>query len=387
MFADNDSITNYLNHENIYAANYTTKCMTDVALFIKYAGTSIVILGLIGNFLSILVFSRKSLRSRSCSTYFLALSMSDVNVLIGYTLENLLLHGYGVQVLSNFFSCKAVIFLIYASTDISNYLLTLAAVDRCVLVSDLTSRYRFCHKSIAKLLITVVVLLFSFINSHILFGFDIDDNGACLPISDNYIRFYTDHYDSYIDIIKTVLIPFILLCFCNAFIIFKLSIRRHSLMKHATFRRRSRSRRRREKDRQLTWFLLSTSILFILLSLPSEINDFIRTHLKPDFQIMYSCQLWASTSVLILFQHMNHASHFYVYTLTGPVFRKEFQKLFCLNRTPTSSKVQANRYQQRSSITHYTNQSDPLDRSVPNMFKQFNSLPLVSFKYDAQTLK
>ena len=46
--------------------------------------------------------------------------MSDVNVLIGYMIENLLFHGYGIQLLSNSFMCKAIIFLIYASTDISN---------------------------------------------------------------------------------------------------------------------------------------------------------------------------------------------------------------------------------------------------------------------------
>jgi hypothetical protein len=359
--------------------NSSIQCTSDVSSFLRYAGTFVVIFGLIGNFLSILVFSRKALRSRSCSIYFLALSLSDINVLIGYTIENLLYHGYNIQLLSNSFMCKTIIFLIYASTDISNYLLTLAALDRCVLVSYSPIRYRFCRKSTAKIMITSVLILFSVINSHFLFGFQIDKNGSCLPKSGLYIAFYNHHYDSYIDIIKTVLIPFIIIFICNIFIIFKYTRRKSSLTLNSTTRRRSR--RRREKDRQLTWFLFSTSILFILLSLPSEINDFVRTHLSENFQTHYACPLWASASLLILMQQINHASHFYVYTLTGPIFRKEFQKLICFFRKQTNQHDEEDlfRYSKRQSLR----KSDDIDdRRSSNTLKKTNSSVRVSFKSD-----
>lgn len=304
------------------SSNYIIQCGFDIALFLRYAGTIIVILGFIGNFLSIFVFSRKSLRSRSCSMYFLALNVSDIWVLVGFTLENLLPNGYGIQLLSSVFMCKFVVFLIYASTDISNYLLTLAAIDRYVLVSFGSAHHRFCRKSTAKSLITVVVLVFSLINSHILFGFHIGQNGSCLPTSTKYAIFYYDHYDSYIDIIKTVLIPFVIIFICNILIISDLARTNNILRRTSTFRRR----RRQEKDRQLTGFLLLTSILFIVLSLPSEINDFLRTKFTAEFQMKHACQLLASTTVFILLHQSNHASHFYVYTLTGPIFREEFQK-------------------------------------------------------------
>jgi hypothetical protein len=273
---------------------------------------------------------------------------------MGYTIENLLYHGYGIQLLSNSFMCKIIIFLIYASTDISNYLLTLAAIDRCVLVSNAPSRYRFCRQSTAKLMITFVVILFSLINSHFLFGFQIDETGSCLPTSIKYIAFYIHHYDSYIDIIKTVLIPFIIIFICNTFIIFKYTRRRNSITSKCSIR--GKSRHRREKDRQLTWFLFSTSILFILLSLPSEINDFVRTHLSENFQMNYACQLWAGTTVFILIHQINHASHFYVYTLTGPIFRKEFQKLICVFQKATNKKDS-----KRPSLTMHCAQHQNLD--------------------------
>lgn len=355
------------------SANYTMRCSLNVALFLRYGGTLVVILGCIGNFLSILVFSRKALRSRSCSIYFLALSLSDISVLIGYTLENLLYHGYNIQLLSNSFMCKTIIFLIYASTDISNYLLTLAALDRCILISSSPIRYRFCRQSTAKLMIVLVVVLFSLMNSHFLFGFQIDDDGSCLPASPNYIYFYVNHYDSYIDIIKTVLVPFIMIFMCNSFIIFKYT-RRNSLISHHSIRRKNR--RRREKDRQLTWFLFSTSILFILLSLPSEINDFVRTNLSRTFQIQYACYLWASTTLFILLHQINHASHFYVYTLTGPIFRKEFTKLICFLQNQTPKKTLFS-YSRRQSEVNYTQHDDMDDRRIYNLRNGTSSNVLV----------
>jgi hypothetical protein len=367
MVAANWSMTLTMYPEKNSSTNYTTECTFNVAAFLRYAGTLTVILGFIGNFLSIIVFSRKTLRSRSCSMYFLSLSMSNICVLFGYTLENLLFHGYGIQFLSNTFMCKSTIFLIYASTDISNYLLTLAAIDRCVLVSYPTAHYWFCRKSTANIFITITILLFSLINSHFLYGFRVDQDGSCLPISKEYIYFYVHHYDSYIDIIKTVLIPFLIILTCNICIILKLTRKR-------SFLSTTSCERRQEKDRQLTGFLLLTSILFIILSLPSEINDFLRTNLSYQFQSEYACQLWISTTIWILLHQINHASHFYVYTLTGPIFRKELQKFICYCR-----KKDLNDYSGRQSTCI---PDDIDDRRLSIFPRQTDSSVRVSCKLD-----
>ena len=378
MVALNWSMTLIMYLERNSSTNYTTQCAFDVALFLRYAGTLTVILGLIGNFLSIIIFSRKALRSRSCSMYFLALSMSDSCVLIGYTFENLLYHGFSIQLLSNAFMCKSVIFLIYASTDISNYLLALAAIDRCVLVSFRQAQYRFCRKFIAKILITFVVVLFSLINSHFLYGFRIDASGSCLPLPKNYINFYVHHYDSYIDIIKTVLIPFFIIFICNIFIIVRLLRKQNVLTRTAS---RRQSRHRIEKDRQLTGFLLLTSILFILLSLPSEINDVLRSNFTRQFQIEYACQLWASTTIFILLHQVNHASHFYVYTLTGPIFRKEFQKFVCI-QTEDRRKKSCDYSKKRSITSRMAHHDDVDDQRLSLFLGQTHSFARTSFKSD-----
>ncbi|CAF3480583.1 unnamed protein product [Rotaria socialis] len=362
--------------QNNGSTNFTTQCAYDTGRFLRYAGTLTVILGFIGNSLSILVFSRKSLRSRSCSIYFLALSVSDIVVLVGYTLENLLWYGFGIQLLSSAFMCKSVIFLFYASTDISNYFLTLAAIDRFVLTSHGSANHHFCRESTAKLLIAIVAILFSLINCHFLYGFHVDKDGVCFPRNGTYSLFYVNHYDSYIDIVKTVLIPFIVIFLCNIFIITRLA------RKHKSLRRVSSHgvRRRQEKDRQLTGFLLLTSILFVVLSLPSEINDYIRTKLSDPFQMKYTCELWMNTTVLILLHQINHASHFYVYTLTGPMFRKEIQKLICYYKQ-SNRKFDYSGNQKRSITISRNMHIDCVDdQRLDARFSQSHSLSRVSCK-------
>ncbi|CAF1272588.1 unnamed protein product [Adineta steineri] len=379
MASLNWSTTLIMYLERNSSSNYTTQCIFDITFLLRYAGTLTVILGLIGNFLSIIIFSRKALRSRSCSMYFLALNVSDICVLYGYIIECLLFYGYGIQLLSNSFMCKTIIFLIYASTDISNYLLTLAAIDRCVLISYRTAHYRFCRKSVAKFLIGFVIFLFSFINSHFLYGFRVDQDGLCLPTTIEYIYFYVHHYDTYIDIIKTVLIPFLIISICNTFIIIRLTRKHNTLSRTASTRR---SRRRQEKDRQLTSFLLLTSILFIVLSLPSEINDFLRTNFTRQFQIQYACQLWTSTIILILLHQINHASHFYVYTLTGPIFRKEFKKFLCPYRQTLHKNDLCDYSRRQSATSRFTHHDDGDERRLSFFLKQTHSLGRVSYKSD-----
>jgi hypothetical protein len=144
---------------------------------------------------------------------------------------------------------------------------------------------------------------------------------------------------------------------------------------------RRRSRRRQEKDRQLTGFLLLTSLLFILLSLPSEINDVLRTHFTQEFQIEYACQLWISTTIVILLHQINHASHFYVYTLTGPIFRKEFKKFVC-NRRQNQQKKSCDYTTRQSITTRYTHHDDVDDRRLSSFLRQTHSLARISNKSD-----
>lgn len=102
--------------------------------------------------------------------------------------------------------------------------------------------------------------------------------------------------------------------------------------------REKRQRRLRDKDVQLCFMLIGTSFAFLLLCLPAEIND---TFTYMDHE--RTCFHWSRKVILMLMQQIYYAGHFYIYTLTGEIFRQHLYAILCFPsvrqffRTSTSS--------------------------------------------------
>ncbi len=100
--------------------------LTDIIVY-KYICLTIFIIGVIGNFLSVLVFSRPSLRHRSCAIYFLALAITDIASLSASFIDTVLPSYNNVSLtIKSLFICKLNPLMVYFTTDLSNFLLAVA---------------------------------------------------------------------------------------------------------------------------------------------------------------------------------------------------------------------------------------------------------------------
>lgn len=73
--------------------------------------------------------------------------------------------------------------------------------------------------------------------------------------------------------------------------------------------------------------ILVFDLAFLVFTLPTEINDTVRAFSStPATQTKGAMALL--TAIFIAMGQLNHAIHFYIYTLTGGVFRKELIELF-----------------------------------------------------------
>ncbi len=81
------------------------------------------------------------------------------------------------------------------------------------------------------------------------------------------------------------------------------------------------------EDKVLFSFYLR--LAFLVFTLPTEINDTVRA-----FRSLNASQTKGAmalmTAIFIAMGQLNHAIHFYIYTLTGGVFRNELIQLFTL---------------------------------------------------------
>jgi hypothetical protein len=153
------------------------------------------------------------------------------------------------------------------------------------------------------------------LNSHLLYGFVVSSHNSTLNTtvqichhrydSEIYQKLFSA-YDSYVDVIKTNVIPFIIMSICNLIIIFRVCRSNSSIHFNngKTNCRTTKFKRKYEKDRQLTFMLLGSAMAFLVLTLPTEINDIIRSHSDEKYVNEKSYLL---SAILLSLAHLNYA--------------------------------------------------------------------------------
>lgn len=174
---------------------------------------------------------------------------------------------------------------------------------------------KYCRRQIAYTLTFILVIIDTLINSHFFYGFVVISANSTLDTririchhrsdSETYIRLFSA-YDSYVDVIKTNVIPFIIMSICNLIIIIRVckSSSSINLNKGRNNYRTTKSKRKYEKDRQLTLMLLSSSFAFLVLTLPTEINDIIRSNSNEK---TVNEKIYLLSAILLSFAHLNYA--------------------------------------------------------------------------------
>ena len=343
--------------------------LTEVIVY-QYICLTIFVIGLIGNSLSILVFSRSSLRHRSCAVYFLALAITDI-VSLSSSFVDTVLPSYNSLTLTikSEFICKLNPLMIYFTADLSNFLLAAASIDRAVSIQWPVKARRYCRACIAICIIVGMSIFLLLINGHIFWGFEIVNKTsylACRPSSNlivyrsngttmTYERFYKI-FDS-LDMLFAVMVPFIVMLICNIIILVRVITSRRSIRSiviTTTTIQSKKFRKRHDKEKQLTVMLLGSAagsfslesiteedddsfssslslLAFLVFTLPTEINDTVRAF-RPEDPSESVGAIGLMTAIVIAMGQFNHAIHFYIYTLTGGVFRAELIKLFTISK-------------------------------------------------------
>jgi hypothetical protein len=265
----------------------------------KYICLTIFVIGVIGNLLSVLVFSRSSLRRRSCAVYFLALAITDIASLCASFIDTVLPSYNNVSLTGkSLFICKLNPLMVYFTTDLSNFLLAVASIDRAVSIQCPQRSKRFCRAKIAIYIIIGMSITLLLINGHIFWGFEIIEAApsfqVCMPSKTKYVyhnerdslpyyRFY-EIFDS-LDMLFAVVIPFIVMLICNIIILIRVLTSRRSIRSIITTTIQSKKfRKRHEKEKQLTVMLLGSAagllmIIFDSLLIKSLIFSFFSIYI------------------------------------------------------------------------------------------------------------
>lgn len=258
---------------NVSLGNDTAKSLSEQILFNiqLYYTPVLVILGTLGNCLSVFVFFYTKLRKLSSSYYLAALALSDTVVLL--TVFYIWLTLIDVTDFNTPVKCQLMVFITYVSSFLSSWFVVAFTVERFIAVQFPLRRPSMCTVTRAKIVLVFLTMfaVLAYSPYSIIAGIVTREDGhkTCQPYPEfKFINTLYHHFD----MLVTFLLPFLVISVLNAWIgrtVLRVEIDRSRL----TTRSRGNHERLRPASAhtKVTKMLLIVSTCFLLLNFPSYV--------------------------------------------------------------------------------------------------------------------
>ena len=330
-----------------YACYSITQHQNDVAIMLSYrvflyASFVLIIVGLIGNTLSVLVFTSREMRTISSNFYLLMLALSDSCYLLSVFLSKVLTDMRCLHMDKdtpadiyhrNDVMCKLLQYTSDVFSDYSTCLILLFTIERLIAVYLPLKFKEICTLRRAKIFCVGLLLVVSATTCpyHMIMVGLHENFAVCIVLIEHENTF------SILYLVEAVvfrIVPVILIAFFNAFIICRVvnvsrvKRNRHRAQNHLNNKARAVSKKE-DKNRQLTIMLILVSTSYILTYLPVLIHYILWKLQRLDTihvsdEGMLIAQNYTKTLYIVGF-----AINFFLYTVSGKVFRKQLIFLLC----------------------------------------------------------
>ena len=289
----------------------------------------IFFVGLIGNLLSILLFTITELSQTSCGLYFLLLALSSIFALLG-GFHHCLTIGYNIQV-PNAAYCRTRNILLYTSMDVASWMIVALSLDRLYRVICPIHARIFGTRKLSAIVAGTLIVILTLKNAHLSTSFigdftdDATDNCDPNPAYPAYVFFFQNVWP-WIDLATFALVPFLVLTISNSLIVY---IRYQQRLRFG----------HRTLDRSLMKFLLISSMSFLCCNFPVAITLVIYPFVSPKHHLKNDYDAVAFVlDILRLLSYATLASNFYFYYYSSSIFRQQASRLFNrLRQRPTNT--------------------------------------------------
>ncbi|ELU14421.1 hypothetical protein CAPTEDRAFT_207119 [Capitella teleta] len=290
----------------------------------------ILIVGLVGNILTLVVMNRPSHRSSSVSIYLSTLAISDSLVLILDFINNWFKMNLDIKLLEmDETFCKFHRCFFDAVFTTSSWLILAVSIERFIAVWFPLKAKRLCTIKTARITCCVLPLLALACYAHRVPGWHLDKTGRC-----NTHPKHRNFQEIYVPWLSAVLYsygPIVMLIVFNGLIVFRLK-KMASKRDAMTSNDKSSS-----QERRITITIVVICVAFILLTLPLALFYIFQFAMGEFFDQRPTTAL-AETIVLIL-GLSNHAVNFFLYVMSSAGFRAEVRRVVCFCRTPTRNQT------------------------------------------------
>ncbi|CAF1072146.1 unnamed protein product [Didymodactylos carnosus] len=305
---------------------------------VRYLSICILLCGTTGNVLNLIVFFQPSLRSNPCSIYFFSSSISSLLALYSGLITRILGTYQFDPTNESSVQCKIRSFLLVSSFTTSTWLIALASVDRYFISCQNIQRRRLSSLKVAYYLIGILTVFSTLIYAEVFYCFEGNLLSPPSPLpcySKNYpCRLYNDLTFAIIFVLTPCLLMFIF-GYLTILNIRKLhravgpATRNHNNNNHKDTKNIKKS------DRQLIQMLLVHVLLLTMLASPTAVQRLYATFtiniVKSQLSLTIENFIY---QLFLLFTFISMSMPFYLYLLTGTLFRQTLLALFYkVNRT------------------------------------------------------
>ena len=297
------------------------------------------VLGAIGLILNVLVFTRPTLRREPSSLYFLSSTCFNLFVVFVIMPLRLVSNVYSIDLANyNLGICKIESFAFYSVRTISCWLIVLACVDRYLHSSSSIRIRRISSLKTARLSIGIISVIITILFSHMIVYYEINNAsnqfGNIVPACNAQKGIYRNFIAVWFMILYS-LCPFILMLLFGCLTMNNLRQRRQALP-----RARQTNQISRRTDTQLLR-MLAAQVLVVAISLVPFCIYGLYTSFTAnlDKDTLRLAQENLAFQIVSVMTYFSHSSSFYLYTLSGTIFRKELFKIIDLCRHPNRNRV------------------------------------------------
>ncbi|XP_052770817.1 FMRFamide receptor-like [Mya arenaria] len=303
----------------------------------------LIIFGTVGNSLSIIVLTRKSIRTSTTALFLTVLAFSDLLVLYTGLLRQWLIYLFKTDVRHvSVAGCKINMWLVYSSLDFSAWILIAVTIERVISVWFPHNAKTICTKKSAMAVIIAICVLLLALNAHILYGMGfqtvlketgLPELGKCLEVYDDYHSFFNKVWP-WIELCVFCLIPFFVIVIGNSLILLKLIKNRRrtktAIMPsiYTVARARVGVSGAYGKQSSMTAMLLTLNVVFLVSTSPVSIYNIGYPHWISGASPHRVAKLDFWWAVVNMFMYTNNSVNFLLYCLSGSKFRREVFRIF-----------------------------------------------------------
>ena len=327
------NVTSFPTNTTPHQAHVIPQIVQHSKNFMFYSLAVIIPLGLVCNTVSMGVFLTRRMRQRAANWYLAALALSDdvslLAIMFDYWLKD---DRIGINVIRKSHGlCVSVTYLSHASRLFSALLVTSFTIERFISVVYPLKRAQLSSIKHAILVILCEWCLCMLAASYTLFTISVvkASYGTECDVLPQKAELYLVFSVVFL-VFGSIVIPIIIICPMNMYILKKIVQRRHFVKKNATFCGHTGPSVRSKKEYNIVTVLLVVSTTFVVLNIPYCFSwivlYFHHFKLIGPFGGNAEWNMFAAKYITSVLYYLNYSVNFILYSLCARAFRTELHQ-------------------------------------------------------------